>query len=1338
MRVLKGTLTFILGMVLGIILFVLAIGGAVFAIGSSMTVGQLQESLTQEEVIAKDSALYSQKLIDAIKSIVGDVKNIKSLSLKTLYEHYGISVLNGISGIDFTEKDFYSLPISELIDDTSKIVNSFTLSDISKIADVDFSSYGLPVLDDNLNNNVKTALNNIMSSLNGDLTIRSINDKFGIDIGVGENALIAAVQDVALSNFGSVVNAMMLDKILNVDSDTFVKVGENDVYVKADRYDVVSNADLQNSAYTAPVGVETYIAGATDSDNDGTADTLVEKELRFVKKITQDADGNEVVKYVVDNSCYATDFNAETNEKEFYRHVQYEKYSRASDEYFVLSYANKIVEVGSTSFTLYTKGFLSLNDVYVSVGGTVVPFGAGVSGAKITLGSTLRKTEEGNFENSERYFLFDVPVDKNTKLRAFEDGTVPVYTDCYERVHVGSSEQILQLVAYMTVTELQNADDLLNSLTVGDVVSSDSSKIVNALKDCKLKDIGTKINTLKIDDVIDINDESSIVMKSLAAHGATLDNIDTIVNELSIGELMEVTYDVYRAQTDGDYVKVDLFVPYNEYLEIHKTAKTENGLFVKDASDNYVSTTDETGDVYVNIGRYTLYDSEKHTGLNRYALTSESATSITIQSMARRGYLIDEIGTKVDLLCIDELIRIKADSAVIMRSLAKRGTTLNKFADVADELKLSEVIEISADSARIMKSLVARDCLIKDLDKIANDLTLSETVDVKFDQFTPNASGKYVKVVGDGYVFYDSENVLMQGMQRFKKDSSATPATYVADDNGSFVHDFYFTLYNIATHSDATLYARYDRTVVSGASSKVLQRLAFSNVGEFSTAFDALTLGDVIDIDPDVLEVADADYKLANPTVTYYAYDEANHVFKRDETGVYYVSRAGESSAVLKRLAFVPVNSLSTALDAIIKDMLLSELIDVYEQYAVSIDTTYNPTSTPASTIQETDRFVVKPLGYDESGKAYTFVYNQFGKYIARDYAFIPTPIASLTQNGTVRFAYKKLNNLVEVASAATNGGVYYKHDEEYVDNTALCVYLASIGKFDNLYTRESVTSGGIEAATYSDADLYVEISGMYTPYDSTKLTHLGFSSYFVKQTKTDGTKFYVSTTTPGEVDSTGVTIPYQYLGKDDDGNSKEPLYSKEYCEDIYVKSATGAYVFNGNEYVAYDASKHDGLDRFKQVVGYLATANETYVKVSGAYAIALPHTQSMVAREGGMIREKSQAVIRMLATKEVTIANIDSVIKTATVGEIMDVTPDSIFEKFADSTINSLNSNLQSTITEMSVGELMEFAGVSTSNAVVRSALKDVKLKNFFDSLTFNPTVGIVVDMEKACGYAA
>ena len=286
MKVLRGTLTFVLGMVSVIILFVLAIGGAVVALCTSITVGQLQSNFTEEGPIAADSDLYNQTILDAVKNVMADMQGVSSgsVSLQTLYQHYGLAILNGISGIDFTSKEFYSAPVKDILNDLSIVVNSFTLDDVSKLADINFSDFNLPILDDNLDKNVKSAIENIMGSLNGDSSVRKIKDNFGIDIGVEDNKLIATLQDVSLSAFGAVVNAITLDKLLEVDSDTFIPKGENLVYQKVDKYEEVSKSDLANANYAPALGVETYISGAIDTDNDGTTDKLVEKELRYIQK----------------------------------------------------------------------------------------------------------------------------------------------------------------------------------------------------------------------------------------------------------------------------------------------------------------------------------------------------------------------------------------------------------------------------------------------------------------------------------------------------------------------------------------------------------------------------------------------------------------------------------------------------------------------------------------------------------------------------------------------------------------------------------------------------------------------------------------------------------------------------------------------------------------------------------------------------------------------------------------------------------------------------------------------------------------------------------------------
>lgn len=1338
MRVLRGTLTFVLGMIIGIILFVLAIGGAVFVVGTSVTVGQLQQKITQEEIIAPDSALYGQTVLDAVKSLINDINGIDSLTLQTLYDHYGLAILKGLSGIDFTTKDFYTAPIKDILNDMSIVVNSFTLNDISGIAGVDFSSYGLPILDENLQNNLQTALNNIMGSLNGDLSVRKIKDDFGIDIGTGDNKLIATIQDVSLSSFGEVVNAITLNRLLDVDTDSFVVKGENRVYKKTDIYQEVSKAELQNKNYSPALGVETFIAGAIDTDGDGTTDKLVEKELRYVKKTSVAEDGTESEKYVVDNSCYADDFNDAENEKTFYRHVQYTLSTDVADmnELYIATYANRIATLDGGKYTLVQKEFTALKDIAFASTPTV-------SGGNIDIQNVKYALEDGTYENSDVFYITDSPITKDSMLRTLGEGETASGT-AYLRTHKGTSATVLQIVAYMSVVELQNADGLLDSLTVGDVVDTDkpgTSKAIIALKDCKITEIGTKINTLKIDELIDINDESARIMQSLAARGCTLDDLATIADSLTIGEVMDIEYDAYVASASGAYVQDKVFLAYNKYAH----DLSEYTLYQKTASGDfseYSGTVEDGGEYYVAVPRFRLYNPDTDAGLARYNLSSEGATALALQQMAKRGYTLKNIGSELNTMYFDELVRIKEGDSVLMRTLSTKNATLDNISEVVDTLKVDEVIQIDESSARIMQSLAARDCLVKDLGTVADELTLAETIDVQFYKYTQNLNGKYVKVVEEDKYVYCDGNAYFDS-QRFTKEADGK---YVEDANGKFAHPFYFTLYNPAEHS-STL-TRYDCAKEDASdpsynpSSNVLQRLAYSSLGNFSNAFSSLTLGDVMDIDIDLM-VKD-ETKIDG--TSYFYYDAANSVYMRqndafDPSSVdakyqnFKVTLEGESSAVIKRLAYVKVDNLSAAMEVVMKDMLLSELIDVYEFSTVK-------TRTDTDAVVESDRFIVPSVGkektVDGEEKDYTFVYDKTGKYIKRNYRFEKVDLLStpLTPSGTTKYKYEQITDPND--SALLVGNAYY-HDvtkDEYVYNLALCTYVIAQNTHvtitppsttlatDKIFKRvASADADAIAATTYSDSNLYVLEKGFYEPYDPSNLTHLNADIY----ERSDGACF-VDASTPDDG-----TNAYKR-------QKNETLYSKQYCENIYVQDASGEIVIINNKPVVYNEAEHGtSVQRYKTVVGYLAVANEVYLKNGSVYESPLDHYTPFAATNRVVVEyEKSEAVLRMLAKKQVTIANINDVIKDATIGDLMDLTEGSLFYDFKNSKLDNLSRDVELKFTTMTMGELLTYANIAEIDATVKTAIAPITLESFFKSLTYSKTAGIVVDLEKAYGYAA
>lgn len=1324
-------------MVIGIILFVLAIGGAVFVVGTSVTVGQLQQKVTQEEIIAPDSNLYGQTVLDAVKSLINDINGIDSLTLQTLYDHYGLAILKGLSGIDFTTKDFYTAPIKEILNDMSIVVNSFTLDDISGIADVDFSSYGLPILDENLQNNLQTALNNIMGSLNGDLSVRKIKDDFGIDIGTGDNKLIATVQDVSLSSFGEVVNAITLNRLLDVDTDSFIVKGENRVYKKVDIYQEVSKAELQNKDFSPALGVETFIAGAIDTDGDGTTDKLVEKELRYVKKTSVAEDGTESEKYVVDNSCYADDFNVDENEKTFYRHVQYTIPTDVADinELYIATYANRIATLDGGEYTLVQKEFTALKDIAFASAPTV-------SGGNIDIQNVKYALEDGTYENSDVFYITDSPITKDSMLRTLGDGETASGT-AYLRTHKGTSATVLQIVAYMSVVELQNADGLLDSLTIGDVVDTDkpdTSKAIIALKDCKITEIGTKINTLKIDELIDINDESARIMQSLAARGCTLDDLATIADSLTIGEVLDIEYDAYVASASGAYVQDKVFVTYNKYAH----DLSEYTLYQKTASGDfseYSGTVEDGGEYYVEIPRFRLYNPDTDAGLARYNLSSEGATALALQQMAKRGYTLKNIGSELNAMYFDELVRIKEGDSVLMKTLSKKNATLDNISEVVDTLKVDEVIEIDGSSARIMQSLAARDCLVKDLGTVADELTLAETIDVQFYKYTQTLNGKYVKVVEEDKYVYCDGNAYFDS-QRFTKEADGK---YVEDANGKFAHPFYFTLYNPAERS-STL-TRYDCAKEDASdpsynpSSNVLQRLAYSSLGDFSNAFSSLTLGDVMDIDIDLM-VKD-ETKIDG--TSYFYYDAANSVYMRqndafDPSSVdakyqnFKVTLEGESSAVIKRLAYVKVDNLSSAMEAVMKDMLLSELIDVYTYSTVNTVVNDYRTNKPAdSEIVNTDRFIIAPVGsetVDGVEKQYTFVYDKTGKYMKRNYRF--EKIAGSMFTGTMSYSYEQITNATDAAIALANCNVYYKGTKdgktEYINNIALCSYVIAQNtktdlsiSTDKIYKRVS----GIDntALTFTNTgDLYVIINGTYVKYDSSNYAHYDNDVY----RRIDGTS-YVDVSSPDD----GTKTYKRAEG--------EILFSKQYCENIYVptnEESGQLYVIINNEPVRYDINLHDAsLQRYIAVVGYLAVANEAYNSSDEvSYTNPLDHIAARVTVEN----EKSEAVLRMLARKQVTISNINDVIKEATISDLMDLTEGSLFYDFKDSKLDNLSQDVELKFTTMTMGELLTYANIANIDAQVKTAIEPITLESFFKSLKYSSTSGIVVDLEKAYGYTA
>ena len=753
--------------------------------------------------------------------------------------------------------------------------------------------------------------------------------------------------------------------------------------------------------------------------------------------------------------------------------------------------------------------------------------------------------------------------------------------------------------------------------------------------------------------------------------------------------------------------------------------------------------------------------------LNDFAFLYEK-DGATLQKDTARYYITDSPVTKDSRLQAledgqtisgDYLIAHEGTSSKVLQLVAYMTVAeLESADDLLDSLTVGDVVDTEAETtAKILK--VLSDAKLSELGSKVDTLSLAEMTDIKFTAYTQvdgidgsytlsydkDADGNYI------YVNYDGSNPNASYVTRYAYDRDTK--TYTESATGKYMRAYYFTLYNPAVHNVDGTAPKHTYDINKGAvetpSSKVLQRLAYTKVMDFSGSFNNLILGEVMDIDADSY-VAD-DGTSSGETTKYY-YDSALNIYlrvtKANESEhvadtKYVVAKEGTSQSVLKRLAYVKIDDMSAAMEKITKDMLLSELVDIYNEYAVEENTSFDLFAYDESK----DRFFLE----DTDGDGYVFAYNDKGKYVKGDWrmdAYSADELATIASKySTTSYSYQPLTSVADATTALATYNIFYKGQRDgatvYENNIALCTYILaqsfSSGTLpsNTLYTRVSNT--GYEnvqtsVARYGSAgaeNIYVLINGTYIAYDMSNLAHLSQDVYYKKVTAATGEPMYIKQSQPGIL--SGATV--ETAQKTDSAK-----FAKYKAEAVYFKTtnATGAYVYINGKYVPYDNSVHGSADSnelYTKKFGYIATLTETYLVNNSTDKVPVPST-GLDNTPVTLIREKSQAVLRMLAQKETTVETINEAVQNAQIKDIMDIDEDSLFSRFADSTIEQLSDKVEASLKEMSVGELLDYINISTVDQKVKAALTDVTLTNFFNSLTYKDAVGIVVDMEIACGY--
>lgn len=944
-------LTFILGLVVGVLLVGGTIAGVVYYAVAAVSVNDVENYTKQEfTFIDKDAEIRNKSILDIYDMVKGG--NIKETTVSDAKRIFGIDIIKilenslEITVDDKSRETLGAMKVADVFKDNNLkvVLNCFTLGDVLKKTGIDTTT-GLaskPIVQEHISEPVIDGFNALLKSLEiNEMTIAEMQYLLGVSFGAG--GVLDTVANVKIGDLNSAINNIKFEDVLpDFDRDFYAEWDNTGAVL----YKKESGGEIKLKQLIEADGTSEFFKFVNTEAKDP-AKTYY-KLNREEGTIKVSDDGNwELIKELPDfNNRY--DISGKRN--------------RFGLAYVVLvddnqikitkRYADRDCTVENEDgmyYFKYTKDAAGTNYRYGAAIRTKIEGTDPAQYKEVIEWRGYVETTDGFANTTPETYGYSSPAQYEKEELVKQEN--PDLIIC-ALVHVGKSEPVLKALADETLNTLDGA---IGDMKLGQVIeiTDDSADILKKLKDSKISEIDKDVKNVKVGDIMKV---VSVTTAKKATEGAYI--------ALPAGKEYKGTFIDALSPKEGN--KKVFLVKYKKGLAFtgdryNIIEKASNGVVVA-LADKTIGELQTAGiDDLINAAR--LSDVMDIDG-DVFVLDSTADAKFILDEDAHgeNGFFrLAAKGEKAEYKRVyegDGNAVVKKLSTIGVNNIAARmddvvnNTLLKEVVKVKERYKLSVATEAEIDNTSVKKYISLADVYSA---PVASEY--AGTFNVGYVETDPDTDIKFVRARGTiatgvtQYVIVDkaSSGVLV-GLQDKTIGTLSTGVDEVV--NGATLSDVLEIdgkVYVKATDFDAAVATSYE---------KIGQHVAYYKDGNLflEAGYVRNNNGDYVYLDKeqDGTPVNDHikfgtlynEHGVAETNGAYFKYngnlyklsDYKRYKFDGETATEYYACiYNGESDKILSKMATMTVKDLadSGTMDKIVKDMRIGDVMELNDKNSV-------------------------------------------------------------------------------------------------------------------------------------------------------------------------------------------------------------------------------------------------------------------------------------------------------------------------------------------------------------------------------------------------------------------